>query len=211
MSVQHLAAWCWVRLNETKSLTHLNLIQRALCKSHLRGKKLPCSVESKGSTRTRRSKAFFILSEIFLCLSSPSDFCSLTWQFCITQLSSCKGPTAFHNSKQDVLKNARKKLHPKILDVRHSWCYRSFIIVVLHRGCIVNLFSHQLRSKFQMSVSVKKQSIYVRRVSFCAATRAFDIVYLKLYSLKELSPCGSALNEDKRSIITPDAPRILIK
>lgn len=22
MSVQHLAAWCWVRLNETKSLTH---------------------------------------------------------------------------------------------------------------------------------------------------------------------------------------------
>lgn len=58
MSVQHLAAWCWVRLNETKSLTHLNLIQRALCKSHLRGTKLPCSVESKGSTRTRRSKGF---------------------------------------------------------------------------------------------------------------------------------------------------------
>ena len=157
-------------------------------------------------------KAFFILSEIFLCLSSSSDFCSLTWQFCITQLTNCKGPTAFHNSKQDVLKNARKKLHPKILDVRHYWCYRSFIIVVLYRGCIVNLFSHQLRSKFQMSVSVKKkQSIYVRRVGFCAATRAFDIVYLKLYSLKELSPCGSALNEDKRSIITPDAPRILIK
>ena len=69
-------------------------------------------------------------------------------------------------------------------------------------------------SDFQMSVSVKKkkkQSIYVSRVSFCAATRAFDIVYLKLYSLKELSPCGSALNKDKRSIITPDAPRILIK
>lgn len=58
MSVQHLAAWCWVRLNETKSLTHLNLIKRALCNSHLRGTKLPCSVESKGSTETRRSKGF---------------------------------------------------------------------------------------------------------------------------------------------------------
>ena len=211
MSVQHLAAWCWVRLNETKSLTHLNLIQRALCKSHLRGRKLPCSVESKGSTRTRRSKGFLHFKWNFSLFIFSQWLCSPTWQFCITQLTSCKGPTAFHNSKQDVLKNARKKLHPKILDVRHSWCYRSFIIVVLHRGCIVNLFSHQLRSKFQMSVSVKKQSIYVRRVSFCAATRAFDIVYLKLYSLKELSPCGSALNEDKRSIITPDALRILIK
>lgn len=157
MSVQHLAAWCWVRLNETKSLTHLNLIQRALCKSHLRGKK-NCHAQwrAREVLGQEDQKAFFILSEIFLWLSSPSDFCSLTWQFCITQLTSCKGPTAFHNSKQDVLKNARKKLHPKILDVRHSWCYRSFIIVVLYRGCIVNLFSHQLRSKFQMSVSVKK-------------------------------------------------------
>ena len=82
---------------------------------------------------------------------------------------------------------------------------------MLYRGCIVNLFSHQLRSKLQMSVSVKKKSTYVSRVCFCAATRAFDIVHLKLYSLKELSPCDSALNEGKRSIITPDAPRILIK
>lgn len=128
-------------------------------------------------------KAFFILSGIFLCFSSPSDFCSLTWQFCITQLTSCKGPTAFHNSKQDVLKNATKQLHPNILDVRHSWCYRSFIIVVLYRGCIVNLFSHQLRSKFQMSVSVKKNNRYTLVVSVSVRRRVLLTSYILNYIL----------------------------
>ena len=57
MSVQHLPAWCSVRLNETKSLTHSNLIQQALCKSHLRGTKLPCHVgeqKSLGEDKQRK-------------------------------------------------------------------------------------------------------------------------------------------------------------
>lgn len=57
------------------------------------------------------------------------------------------------------------------------------LFFVLYRGCIVNLFSHQLRSKFQMSVSVKKNNRYTLDVSVSVRRRVLLTSYILNYIL----------------------------